>query len=488
MGESKLSGWGRQQFGGTETTPESLREAPPVLFRGLGRSYGDSSLPPGPEGKAVNTTRANRILSFDEETLQLSAEAGLALSDLNRVFLPKGYFVPVTPGTQFVTLGGMVAADVHGKNHHVDGCIGQHVRSLTMRLANGDIVTCSRERMRDLFLATIGGMGLTGQILEVTFDLKQIPSPWIWQESERVANIDEYIEKLKTAAKDWPMTVGWIDCLSGGASLGRGFLMKGRWATPTEAREDFPKAPLNLRFPFVAPEFVLGRATVKAFNAALYWKHFPKVKTEVMSPFNFFYPLDFVKDWNLMYGRRGFTQYQCVLPNEAGPGAARRFLNVLTAKGGASFLCVIKDCGPEGDGMLSFPKPGISIALDIAVRDETQALIDALNEQVLTEGGRIYLAKDSYTRPEHFRAMEPRLDSFLKVRAKYDPTLRFRSAQSVRLFGDDEVKTERAPAKPAESEPLDEDGARLWWHTRNGPLNRAAARCSGRPCAAARPR
>ncbi len=223
MNDSKLSGWGRQFANGREVSPESLANAPKVLFRGLGRSYGDSSLPPGDDGLVVNTTKANRILAFDENSLNLTAEAGLALSDLNRIYLPKGYFVPVTPGTQFVTLGGMVAADVHGKNHHVDGCIGEHVQSLKMRLASGDEVVCSRQHLKDLFLATVGGMGLTGQILEVTFALKSIPSPWIWQESERVSDIDEYIEKLKTAATAWPMTVGWIDCLAGGKALGRGF-------------------------------------------------------------------------------------------------------------------------------------------------------------------------------------------------------------------------------------------------------------------------
>jgi len=180
----------------------------------------------------------------------------------------------------------------------------------------------------------------------------------------------------------------------------------------------------------------LSRLTVQAFNFGYYWSHLPRKKEGLVSPFTFFYPLDFVKDWNLGYGRRGLTQYQCVLPTEAGAGAARRFLEVLTARGGASFLCVIKDCGPESAAFLSFPRPGISIALDIPVRDDTQGLVDALNEHVVKEGGRIYLAKDAFTRAEHFLAMEPRLPRFLAVREKWDPERRFRSAQSVRLFGD----------------------------------------------------
>ena len=232
------------------------------------------------------------------------------------------------------------------------------------------------------------------------------------------------------------MTGGWIDCLSRGKNLGRGFLMKGRWAQAHEAPARFPKELPNIRMPFTAPEFLLSRPTVQAFNFALYTSHWRKKKVGITDPCRFFYPLDFVQDWNRGYGRRGLTQYQCVLPDAAGTDAARRFLEILSSRGGASFLCVIKDCGAESPAYLSFPRPGISIALDIAVRDDTQALVDTLNEHVIREGGRIYLAKDQFTRPEHFRAMETRLPSFLAVREKWDPEKRFKSAQSVRLFGD----------------------------------------------------
>jgi FAD/FMN-containing dehydrogenase len=436
MSPTPIAGWGRQFVDAEELHPESLEDAPPVLFRGLGRSYGDSSLPPASNPVVVNTTRANRIIHFDSATGVLRAEAGLTLADLNRTFLPRGWFPPVTPGTSQVTLGGMVAADVHGKNHHVEGCIGQHVRRLKMRVADGRVLECGPDLERELFLATVAGMGLTGQILEVEFGLRRIPTPWIWQESERVANIEEYIEVLKESAKDWPMTVGWLDCLSRGKNLGRGYLMKGRWAQAHEAPTRFPRELPNIRMPFTAPEFALSPLTVKLANTAIYTAHFKKKKVGLVSPYQFFYPLDFVQDWNRGYGKRGLTQYQCVLPDSAGSGAARRFLEVLTARGGASFLCVIKDCGPESPAYLSFPRPGISIALDIAVRDDTQSLVDALNEHVVKEGGRIYLAKDQFTRAEHFRAMEPRLPAFEAVRAKWDPNKRFKSAQSVRLFGD----------------------------------------------------
>lgn len=433
---SRIAGWGRQFVDGQELQPETLEGAPPVLFRGLGRSYGDSSLPSASSPIVVNTTRANRVVNFDPATGVLRAEAGLSLVDLNRTFLPRGWFVPVTPGTSLVTLGGMVAADVHGKNHHVDGCFGSHVTRLKMRVADGRILECGPDLERELFLATVAGMGLTGQILEVEFGLRRIPTPWIWQESERVSDIDEYVHALKAAARDWPMTVGWIDCLSSGSKLGRGYLMKGRWAQAHEAPSKFPSELPNVRFPFTAPDFMLSRPVVQLFNQAIYTSHFQKKKAGLTDPFRFFYPLDVVKDWNRAYGKRGLTQYQCVLPDSAGPGAARRFLEVLSKRGGASFLCVIKDCGPESPAYLSFPRPGISVALDLAVRDDTQATIDALNEHVLSEGGRIYLAKDQFTRPEHFRAMETRLASFEEVRAKWDPEKKFKSAQSVRLFGD----------------------------------------------------
>jgi decaprenylphospho-beta-D-ribofuranose 2-oxidase len=230
------------------------------------------------------------------------------------------------------------------------------------------------------------------------------------------------------------MTVGWIDCLTAGRHLGRGVLYKGRWADAAEAPSRPPRPKRRLTVPFDFPSFVLGRPSIRAFNAVNYWRHVPRVRRGIVHPESYFYPLDVLRGWNRLYGRRGLTQHQCVLPDEAGRGAARRFLEVLVERGGASFLCVIKDCGPEGVGLLSFPRPGISIALDIAVRDDTQALIDALNERVIAEGGRIYLAKDAFTRPEHFRAMEPRLGEFLRIRRAWDPERRLRSAQSARLL------------------------------------------------------
>ena len=434
----RLSGWGRIAVAGREVRSENLeritRDVP--LSRGLGRSYGDSSLPPPSHPVVAGSRLADRILGFDETTGVLRAEAGLSLFELNRLFLPRGFYDPVAPGTQFITLGGMVAADVHGKSHHRSGSFGAHVVSLKMRVADGRILECSREVEPELFRATLGGMGLTGHILEVECRLLRVPSPWILSESERIEDIDRFMDALKEAGPRWPYTVGWIDCLSRGHRMGRGILNRGRWAEPNEAPPGGPRPRSRPSVPFVLPGWVIDRWSVRAFNACFYRSHVPRVRRRILHPESFFYPLDVVLHWNRLYGPRGFTQYQCVLPESAGRGAPRRFLELLTRRGGASMLCVIKDCGAESVGLISFPRPGTSIALDLPIRDDTQDVVNALNELVIAEGGRVYLAKDVLTRGDHYRAMEARLDGFLAVRRKWDPQGRLRSAQSVRLMGD----------------------------------------------------
>ncbi|MDF3066705.1 MAG: putative oxidoreductase [Polyangiaceae bacterium] len=434
----QLEGWGRIPAPGSETLTEDLARTTQgaVLSRGLGRSYGDSSLPAAAGDKVVGTRFANRILAFDETTGVLRAEAGFSLVELNRLFIPRGFFSPVTPGTQYVTLGGMVASDVHGKNHHVEGCFGRHVKSLRMRLADDTIVDCSPTVLPDLFWGTVGGMGLLGHILEVEFTMLRIPSPWIWMESRRVPNIDAFLVALGESAPAWPMTMGWIDCLNRGRSMGRGILMAGRWAGPGEAPPAPPQVAKKKTFPIDLPNFALNNVTASLFNTAYYWKHVRKQWRGTVGPDPFFYPLDAILQWNRGYGSRGFTQYQCVLPRAGGPEMVREFMQRLTKLGGASPLCVIKDCGPEGQGVLSFPLEGTSIAIDMAVSPGLQKIIDSLNEFVIAAKGRMYLTKDRFTRAEHFRAMEPRLPRFLELREKWDPKRRLRSAQSVRLFGD----------------------------------------------------
>lgn len=434
----QLEGWGRIPAPGRESLTEDLSRATQgaALSRGLGRSYGDSSLPATPTDKVVGTRFANRILAFDEGTGVLRAEAGFSLVELNQLFMPRGFFSPVTPGTQYVTLGGMVASDVHGKNHHVEGCFGRHVKSLRMRLADDSVVDCSPTELPDLFWGTVGGMGLLGHILEVEFTMHRIASPWIWMESERVPDIGAFLVALGKSAPAWPMTMGWIDCLSRGSSMGRGILMAGRWAEPGEAPPTPPKVANKKTIPFDFPNFALNKLTASWFNSLYYWKHVRRQQKGIVGPDPFFYPLDAILQWNRGYGSRGFTQYQCVLPRAGGPELVRDFMHLLTKLGGASPLCVIKDCGPEGLGVLSFPMEGTSIAIDMAVSPGLQRVIDSLNEFVIAAKGRVYLTKDRFTTPEHFRAMEPRLPRFMELREKWDPKRRLRSAQSVRLFGD----------------------------------------------------
>ncbi len=430
-----LAGWGNHPLGrGAEIANEDLERASldATLARGLGRSYGDASLPL-PGKTVVATPPANRFLAFDKETGVMRAEAGVTVEEIFRLLLPRGWFVPVTPGTKYVTLGGMVAADVHGKNHHRDGTFGNHVRELKLRVADGRIVDCSPTVEPELFAATIGGMGLTGHILEVTFTMAKVASPWIWCESEGVPDIETFIDRLAEAAAGWPMTMGWIDCLSTGKNLGRGVIYRGRWATPDEAPKRAWKPKPTITMPVMLPSFSINKLTTSAFNA-LYYAWNGRVRKGVIHPEAFFYPLDAILHWNRFYGRAGFTQYQCVIPHAAGKKAARRFMEVVAEKGGASPLCVIKDCGAEGLGTLSFPKPGISIAIDFPVRPWTQGVIDALNEIVLGEGGRIYLAKDAFTRKDHFERMEPRLAAFQAVRRRWDPEGRLGSQLGARLL------------------------------------------------------
>ena len=434
----QLAGWGGLSVPGRELRSERLEEVARglPLTRGLGRSYGDSALPPPGVTAVAGSVRADRILALDPARARLRAEAGLSLRDLAWTLLPRGLFPPVVPGTQFVTLGGMVAADVHGKNHHVAGTIGRHVTGLRLLTAAGEIVDCSRQRSPDLFQATIGGMGLTGHLLELELALDRIPSPWILQETRRVAHLDETLAALAESARDWPFTVCWLDALASGRALGRGVLIRGRWAEPGEAPGTPPRPLRGPAVPFRLPGFALNDLSVRLFNA-VYRASFPaRLRRSVVHPQKFFWPLDAVRHWNRIYGARGFTQFQCVLPESERPGAVRRFLAEAARRGGSSFLCVIKDCGAEGEGLLSFPRPGVSVALDLPMRRDTRALVEALADVVLAEGGRIYLAKDAFVRADQFRAMEPRLAAFARARDRWDPERRLRSAQSVRLLGD----------------------------------------------------
>jgi FAD/FMN-containing dehydrogenase len=436
-----IAGWGRHPVRlGRVVRSEHLAlpaGAAPLLARGLGRAYGDAAIPSAAKGLVIETTRADRVLAFDSASGCLTCEAGLSLAQILRVFLPQGWFPPVTPGTKFVTVGGCVASDVHGKNHHRDGSFGGFVEQLRLRTADGALVSCGPAQERELFLATVGGMGLTGLIVEVTFRLRPVESPWIVLETAPVGGLDEMLDGLRESAADWTYTVGWIDCLARGSALGRGVLLRGRHASRDEGGDRAPRAGRSLRVPLDAPEWLLNPAFMRLFNRLYHARQGALREPRLVSCDQFFYPLDAVHDWNRLYGARGFLQYQCVIPREAGRDPIRALLLELADQGAASFLAVIKDFGPANEAYLSFPIEGTTLSLDLPYRGQrTDRLVHELNAVVIRAGGRIYLAKDAVTRAEDFAQMTPRLDEWKAARDRWDPQRRFRSAQSVRLFGD----------------------------------------------------
>lgn len=433
-----LVGWGRQHVVDAYVRRSVDLEAVTagaLLSRGLGRAYGDAALPPpGAVRPVVHTVLADRILAFDERTGVIRVEAGLRLKDLNQLYLPRCWFTPVTPGTQYVTIGGMVASDVHGKNHHVHGTFSRFVRSLRLRVGDGRIVECSRDHEPELFWATCGGMGLTGHILEVEFELEKIPSPWIYEESERFDDLAATFDALNRDSAEWPMTVSWIDTSARGSAMGRGMVIRGRWARADEAPPTPPTPRRAPTVPDVFPSFTMNPTSIRALNAVWYAKHGSRARKHVVSPEGFFYQLDMATEWNRGYGRRGFTQFQCVLPSSV--ELYRELLDRFQRLGGSSFITVFKDCGEQGAGLLSFPQRGTSLALDVPVTADTPRLIHELNALVIANGGRIYLAKDSYTWGGELRCMYPRIDEFQRVRRRFDPEGRLVSALSVRLLGD----------------------------------------------------
>jgi decaprenylphospho-beta-D-ribofuranose 2-oxidase len=436
-----IQGWGRHPVGaGRVVRPASLTvpsDGAPLLPRGLGRSYGDAAVPVSPQSLVIETTGADRILEFEPASGRLCCEAGVSLAEIVRVFLPRGWFPPVTPGTKFVTVGGCVASDVHGKNHHRDGSFGNFVERLAVLTADGREMVCGPDQERELFLATVGGMGLTGLIHRVTLRLRRVESPWIVFESEPVNGFDEMLAGLRASSHDWPYTVGWIDALARGRALGRGIVMRGRHARAAEAVGPGPKARRTLDVPCDAPGWLLNPTFMRLFNRLYHARRGRGLERCLVSYEEFFYPLDAVGSWNRLYGRRGFLQYQCAIPHASGTASLVAVIERLARRGVASFLAVVKDFGPGSEAYLSFPLAGTTLSLDLPYRGRaTEEVVHELNALVLEAGGRVYLAKDAVTRADHFAAMMPRLGEWKAVRDRWDPGRRFRSAQSARLFGD----------------------------------------------------
>lgn len=407
-----------------------------LLARGLGRSYGDASLNAG--GGVLLDTRLCRFLSFDASSGMLECEAGVTLEDILATFVPRGYFPPVTPGTKFVTIGGAIAADVHGKNHHRDGSIAEFVESFDLLTASGETLACSRQQNADAFFSTLGGMGLTGVILQARIRLRPIETAYISVDYQKAANLDEALAAFASGDEKYQYSVAWIDCLARGASLGRSVLIRGNHAEAGELPPELRISPLEPQVsrpktvPFNFPALALSRFTVRRFNNYYYAKH---RTTHAFVDYNeFFYPLDSMLHWNRIYGKRGFFQYQAVFPATADAKCLRRLLGRLSSSGRASFLAVLKTMGKPSGGLLSFPMPGHTLALDIPnAGPKTVEFLQELDQIVLEHGGRVYLAKDACMSRMSFERMYPQLGRFRQIKAALDPANHFDSSQARRL-------------------------------------------------------
>lgn len=392
-----------------DQVPEVLRAAAPgfLLPYGLGRSYGDSCLNAGRE--LIDCRRLNRILGFDESTGMVRCEGGVSLSDIIDVFLPKGWFLPVTPGTRFVTVGGAIANDVHGKNHHCAGTFGAHVCQLGVHRSNDGLVICNFEENPDMLRATIGGLGLTGVIAWADIQLKRVPGPWIDAESIPFQSLNAFLDLSRDSNDRFEYTVAWLDCFAG--KKPRGIFFRGNHAAD-QGKEFHPKRGPKL--PFALPAWLLNRYSVRAFNTAYYGTHAARKGAAAVPYDSFFYPLDSIRQWNLLYGRQGFLQYQCVIP-ETNLDAFEELLDRVARSGMGSFLGVLKQFGSAPPvGMLSFPRPGLTIALDFAMRGErTLKLMQSLDEIVQQSGGALYPAKDARMSPALFEASFPRWRCFV---------------------------------------------------------------------------
>jgi decaprenylphospho-beta-D-ribofuranose 2-oxidase len=459
-----LSGWGRtsraavracrpERFG--EIAPsvaEGMEDPNGILPFGAGRSYGDAALNGG--GRVLLTERLDRFLAFDEATGDLVCEPGVTFDRIVRTFLPRGWIAPVSPGTAYATVGGAVANDVHGKNHEHAGSFGEHVRWIDL-LMPADPRTPRRISPADepeLFAATVGGIGLTGLTTQICFRLRRVPSSDVIVREERIADIDAFLDAMRgERARNATYSVGWIDCVAGGAALGRGILQTADPAPAQPAGASAWRPARKRRVPIDFPGFALSPTTVRLFNDRYFGRVPADGRTRMLPLPTFLYPLDALLDWNRIYGKRGFYQFQCVVPDAEAARGIRRLIEEISGSRAASFLAVIKMMGREGPGHLSFAMPGCTLALDFPKSDGTRELIGRLNRIALDHGGRVYLAKDALLTPETFAAMYPKLERFRAVLAQVDPDGRFNSDMARRLGIRPGAAASAAVAPPAEA-------------------------------------
>ena len=392
---------------------------------GMGRSYGDVCLNPG--GVLWNTTGLNKFISFDEHSGKLICEAGVLLRDIQSLFIPRGWILPVTPGTQLITVGGAIANDVHGKNHHVLGSFGHHVQWLKLMRTDGSSIECGPNLQSEWFAATVGGLGLTGIITEVEIQLRRVAGSWLNTETLPYANLKEFFQLADDSEASWEHTVSWIDCITGGG--GRGLFMRGN---PVDIGLRSEPRNRERTMPFVPPVSLVNQLSLRAFNAAYFNLKKWQTANSISHYKPFFYPLDNLHEWNRMYGPKGFYQYQSVVPRDVGSDAIQAMLKEIARFGNGSFLAVLKTFGNiESLGLLSFPRPGVTLALDFPNMGlRTQKLFARLDAIVREAGGRIYPAKDARMPRDLFEAGYPNFNIFTQYR---DPGIS--SAMSRRLMG-----------------------------------------------------
>ncbi len=438
--QESLAGWGNfpvstcyTAYPSREEEIKKLIREGNIIARGLGRSYGDQAI--NKDGLVMISSHLNYLLAWDEQTGILECESGVSLEDIINVFVPKGWLPMICPGTKYVTIGGAIANDIHGKAHHVDGSFYKCVISMRVLLANGEIVTASREENADLFEASFGGLGLLGVILSAKIRLRKIETTYFRQKSIKVKNLDQMLNALEQY-KHLNYSVAWIDAMAKGNKLGSGVLTVGDAATVEELPPALRREPLKLHkkskltVPFFLPGFLLNNFTVKILNSLIaFVQNSPK---EFIHYEKFFFPLDMINNWNRGYGKRGFIQYQFVIPEKEGAENTRKILEMIASSGCTPFLNVFKKMG-KGQGILSFPFEGYTLAIDFPVTKGLKAFTQKLDAAVLAAGGRLYLGKDSMLEKEMFQAMYPQYTEWMAIKAKYDPQNVFSSDIARRL-------------------------------------------------------